>query len=106
MVKKILASIVLFTVGFVICFKGFESGIIVSIVIGYVLMSIPWAWDYTGDKLGRRRFTLMGGMGDSIHWGLRIGLSIILGAIFFPIEVVNLILAHRKSKSDIERNPS
>jgi len=63
MVKKILASIVLFTVGFVICFKG-------------------------------------------IHWGLRIGLSIILGAIFFPIEVVNLILAHRKSKSDIERNPS
>jgi hypothetical protein len=106
MVKKLLSSIVLFIVGFVICLKLFESSIIASIGIGYILMSIPWAWGFTGDKLGRRRFTLVGGIGDAVHWGLRIGLSIILGAVFFPIEVVNLILAHRKSKPDIERNPS
>lgn len=106
MVKKILASIVLFIVGFVICLKVYESSIIASIGVGYIFMSIPWAWGFTGDKLGRRKFVFPGGLGDAIHWGLRISLSIILGAIFFPIEVVRLILAHRKSKPDIGRNPS
>jgi len=110
LLKKILPSIVLFIVAFLFMHKtGSYSNIYVSIIFGYIVMSIPWGWSRTGDMLGRRRFSfLRSGFLDWCHWSLRISLSFLLGFVFFPLEVIKLIRAAKDSKKideAIERDP-
>jgi hypothetical protein len=105
LLRRILPSLVIFGIVFWLGYVKGEMVYSVAIVFSYWCMSIPWGWGKVGDWLGRRRFTLSGGVGDAFYWASRIFLSVLLGGILFPIEVIKFILAFNKAKkvdSDIE----
>jgi hypothetical protein len=95
---RILPSIVLFVIVLLISKSFF---------IGYYAMGIPWGWPLVEKVLGRRRFTLNGGIMDAFYWAAMLVFSVALGGILFPIEVTRLIIAHIRAKkidSDIAHN--
>jgi hypothetical protein len=96
MVKKFLLSGVLFVVVFVFLIVRSNS-IGYAITTGYIAMSIPWGWSATGKWLNVR-FSMQMGAIDIMLLALRIALSLVLGFILFPIEVIKLIIANKKAK--------
>jgi hypothetical protein len=119
---KIIVSVILFIASFCLLLFKFDSGFLDAFIYGYFIMSIPWGWGWTGDKLGRRSilpkdfFDDTNGsdmkawgqtfsmVGHVAHWMSRFLLAIVLGGIFFPIAVIKLIIASNKAKKETLSN--
>lgn len=94
LIKNSVIMVILFIIGFDF---GSSSGLFLGLLSGYFFAGIPWGWSVL-NRITPNIFLFMPLIGWVIYFGMKLGLSLMIGMFVTPYKIYQVVNGLKRAK--------